>query len=207
VRERTDSPLDPGMAKAMSHPLRQKILQGLNERVASPSQLARELGDPLPKVAYHVKVLLEHGAVELVETKTTGPSIEHFYRATTRVLFDDEHWSQLPLSIRRSLFDHTLEQTWQHLVDAAREGGFDEPRTHITWSAHDLDEETYQEMVDLLAETLERAMEIQAKAAGKRAEDPSAPDPEHKTELCIQYFHRAESAEAGTRRKRAGAKA
>ncbi len=202
----TDSPFNPRLVKAMAHPLRQKILQALNERVASPSQLAEELGDPLTKVSYHVKTLLGHGAIELVRTEIAGGAVQHFYRATTRVMIDDDHWQQLPASVRRSLFDHTLQQTWQHLADASREGGFDEPRTHLSWSSFDLDERGYQELVDLLAETLERAMQIQADAIGRRPGLPAEDREAHQTELAIQHFHRATTSAARKRRKRAGAK-
>jgi DNA-binding transcriptional ArsR family regulator len=183
------------LAKTLAHPLRQRILLALNDRVASPSELARELGEPLPKVSYHVRVLLDNEAVELVETKMEGPSVQHFYRATARPVIDDEHWAQLPLGVRRSLFDHTLQQTWEHLVAASGEAGFDDPRTHLTWSNLDLDEAGYQDMADLLTETLERALAIQA-AAANRIGSAESTAIEHRTELAIQYFHRADGPPA-----------
>lgn len=204
-RTQTESPFNPRLVKAMAHPLRQKILQALNERVASPSQLAEELGDPLTKVSYHVKILLEYEAIELVRTELTGASVQHFYRATTRVLIDDEHWQKLPASVQSALFDHTLQQTWQHLVDASREDGFEESRTHLSWTSFDLDEQAYQEITDLLMETLERAMEIQAGAISRAGELSPEDRDAHKTELAIQHFHRATTAAASKRRKKAGA--
>ena len=45
---------DPRYVKAMSHPLRVRILAMLDERTASPVELAGWLGASLGTVAYHV---------------------------------------------------------------------------------------------------------------------------------------------------------
>ena len=48
---------DPRYVKALSHPLRVRILAMLRERTASPSQLSRWLGATLGTTAYHVRSL------------------------------------------------------------------------------------------------------------------------------------------------------
>ena len=52
---------DPRYVKAMSHPLRVRILAMLDERKASPNQLAGWLGASLGTVAYHVRTLEQLG--------------------------------------------------------------------------------------------------------------------------------------------------
>jgi DNA-binding transcriptional ArsR family regulator len=42
-------------AKAIAHPLRATILNGLCDREASPIELAKEMGEPLANVSYHVR--------------------------------------------------------------------------------------------------------------------------------------------------------
>jgi DNA-binding transcriptional ArsR family regulator len=71
--------------KALSHPLRQRILRALDEQTSSPSKLAEELGEPLGNISYHVKILAEYGTIELVETTPVRGALEHHYRATVRV--------------------------------------------------------------------------------------------------------------------------
>ncbi len=56
------SKLDQRLIKALAHPLRVEILAILNERVASPNELAKGLGEGLSQVSYHVKVLHEASA-------------------------------------------------------------------------------------------------------------------------------------------------
>src|SRR3954467_13553152 len=57
------------IAKALAHPLRARILQRLGERVASPGDLAAELGAPLGVVSYHVRMLRDYDCVELVDNR------------------------------------------------------------------------------------------------------------------------------------------
>ena len=72
---------DARYVKAMSHPLRVRILAMLDERTASPVELAGWLGARLGTVAYHVRTLERMGLVELVhETRVRG-AVEHHYRS------------------------------------------------------------------------------------------------------------------------------
>ena len=87
-----EADVDQRLIKALGHPLRMSVLAILNARVASPSELAKELGEPLGNVAYHVKILEETGAIELVRTAPVRGALEHFYRATTDV---DATWLDL----------------------------------------------------------------------------------------------------------------
>ena len=84
------------MAKALSHPLRSLILSRLNEKVASPSELAEELDAPLGTVSYHVRTLLNLDCIELVSTRPRRGAVEHHYRAIQRAWGDDATWELLP---------------------------------------------------------------------------------------------------------------
>src|SRR3954467_7349159 len=78
------------IAKALAHPLRAQILKRLGERVASPGELAAELGAPLGVVSYHVRMLREYECVELVRTEPRRGALQHFYRATARPTLEDD---------------------------------------------------------------------------------------------------------------------
>ena len=58
--------LDEALLRAISHPLRHRLLGMLDGRIASPNQLARELDLPLGRVSYHIRLLSDLGAIELV---------------------------------------------------------------------------------------------------------------------------------------------
>ena len=69
------------LVRALGHPLRQSILKEMQggEEV-SPRDLSRSLKVPLSKVAHHVRVLAECGAIKLVRTQPVRGSMQHFYR-------------------------------------------------------------------------------------------------------------------------------
>jgi DNA-binding transcriptional ArsR family regulator len=72
---------DARLAKALSHPLRARILERLERETASPSDLADLLEAPLGNVSYHVRILAEAGLIELVRTTRRRGATEHHYRA------------------------------------------------------------------------------------------------------------------------------
>jgi DNA-binding transcriptional ArsR family regulator len=198
-------PVDQKLIRALGHPVRQRILQALGGEVASPNELAQQLDEPLGNVSYHVKILAECDAVELVRTQPVRGAVEHFYRASARARIDDaEHWARLPESVRRALFDQTLQQTWQHLAEAAEQGGFDNPNTHLGWTTLELDDEAYEELGSEMIALLDRALEMQAESLVRLADLPEEERASHRLELAMQLFHRdpKKSSSGGAHRRR-----
>jgi DNA-binding transcriptional ArsR family regulator len=197
---RSREELDPRIVRALSHPIRHRVLVALNERVASPKELAAELGEPLGNVSYHTRVLAQLGCIELVSTTQRRGALEHHYRAVMRPYFDDAAWAQIPVSTRRALFDSELDRLWNDVAEAAKAGGFDHARAHVSWTALDLDEQGFAEVADLLGSMLERVLEIQAEAAGRRIEQGDGAGPEVRSEIGILHFERAAKGAAGKAR-------
>src|SRR6266567_3375366 len=86
--------LDETLLRAISHPLRHRLLSLLDDRVASPNELAQELGLPLGRVSYHIRLLADLGAIELVRAEPRRGALEHFYRAVTSVWFSEADWTR-----------------------------------------------------------------------------------------------------------------
>jgi hypothetical protein len=189
VPETTAAPaLDERLIKALAHPLRHRLLAILNERVASPKQLADELGERLPNVSYHVRILADLGCIELVSLTPRRGAVEHHYRALMRPFFDDHDWAKLPASTRRAIFDDNLGHIFQDVRDAAREHGFDGPRTHVSRTVLVLDERGYNDLADLLDGTLHATLEIQAQAAARMVESG---EDGRTTEAVLMHFDKA----------------
>src|SRR5215211_6464722 len=125
--------VDERLAKALSHPLRPRILQRLDDGgVASPNQLAEALGERLGNVSYHVRILRELRLVELVRTAPRRGALEHFYRATVRPWLDDEQWAALPRGFRARTLGRSLSEILELASTASQGGGFDGPETHVS---------------------------------------------------------------------------
>jgi DNA-binding transcriptional ArsR family regulator len=158
--------VDPRLAKALSHPMRTRILAILNERVASPNEISEMIDERLPNVSYHVRALLELGCVELVSTAQRRGAIEHYYRAVVRPFFTDRDWKKLPQSGRQAVSDVALQMIWED-VSAAIKGGTFEARAdrHLSRSALELDETGWKELAELLGRTLDEAEKIERRSA------------------------------------------
>src|SRR5688500_294905 len=127
--------VDPRIAKALSHPMRARILVILNERVASPNEIAEEIHERLPNVSYHVRALQDLGCIELVDTAQRRGAIEHYYRAVTRPFFTDKDWKRLPRSGRQAISGTALKVIWEDVSEAINGGTFDvRADRHLTHS-------------------------------------------------------------------------
>ncbi|MEA2427689.1 MAG: hypothetical protein QOF37_1317 [Thermoleophilaceae bacterium] len=153
--------------KALAHPLRVQILSVLEERVASPSDLAEELGAPLGNVSYHVRTLADLGLLKLVRRRTRRGAVEHYYQARGRATVSDRAWSQVPSVVRKSMVGVALEQALEQAVSAAGNGGFDADESSITRHALALDEDGVREACDALARLNEELAAIHERSAGR----------------------------------------
>lgn len=182
------------MAKALAHPLRVRILTSLHKGISSPNQLSQELGEPLGNVSYHVKTLLEYDCVELVKTEPRRGAVEHFYRATERAFFSDSDWAKIPASARKGISGVILESIGTDSTRALMAGSVDaRTDSHVSHTPLVIDEEGWTEITALLAETLNRAIEIQEEAASRLAESDSKPV---STMLGILHFELPEPKDA-----------
>jgi DNA-binding transcriptional ArsR family regulator len=176
------------IAKALAHPLRARILQRLGERVASPGDLALELGAPLGVVSYHVRMLRDYDCVELVRTEPRRGALQHFYRATARPTLDDDQWRTLPSTLRRELSSETLADVVDDVRAAAEAGTLDDPEVILTRTPLELDERAYKKLNRLLTRTIEQAHQIAAESAERNGEKSAAVFP---AELAVLHFKRA----------------
>jgi DNA-binding transcriptional ArsR family regulator len=189
------------MAKALSHPMRVQILTILHGRVASPNQMAQELGEGLSQVSYHVKVLKEFDCVELVRTEPRRGAVEHFYRAAVRPFLTDSDFESLPAAVRQSISVVSAQIVIKDVVEALEAGTFDSREDrHLSRTAMVLDEEGWRDITSLLSDTLDQVLELQAESASRLANSNEEGIP---TKVEILHFespeHEADSDGAGAK--------
>jgi DNA-binding transcriptional ArsR family regulator len=182
--------LDESLLRAISHPLRHRLLGMLDGRTASPNQLARELDLPLGRVSYHIRLLNDLGAIELVRTEPRRGALEHFYRAVTTVWFSEADWQKLPRSARRGILGQNLQHIFGSVTAAADAGGFDSASSVVLRAPLELDEQAQTEIAELLRETIERAREINLRAAERRSNGNGAATTA--SELAILHYEMRE---------------
>jgi DNA-binding transcriptional ArsR family regulator len=184
-------PVDPDLAKALSHPLRQRILERLSAAgEASPNELARVLDAPLGNVAYHVRMLLGLGCVELTRTRPRRGALEHYYRATAHPWLDAEQWANLPASFRRQALAGTLRDVVFDASEAGVAGGFDHSDAQVKRVNVELDQQGWQDAAELLEQTLVSLRRIHAKSVSRASEGDVDQRPID-TEVAVLLFRRA----------------
>lgn len=168
---------DPRLIKALAHPLRVRILSILETRdMASPNEMAEELGVSLGVMSYHVRRLHALGFLELVKRTPRRGAIEHHYRAKARPHVTDEGWAETPSIVKRAMVGASLQQITGFINAAAAQGGFDRGDAHLSRTVVALDEQGWKQLAGELARLMERVDELQdeslerVKASGEDAE-------------------------------------
>jgi DNA-binding transcriptional ArsR family regulator len=180
--------LDETLIKALSHPLRWRILETMVDRgETSPVELARLLDEPLATVSHHTRVLRDNGCIELTRTEPRRGAVEHYYRAIMPAFFDDAQWSQVPVALRRGLAGPVFRRIFEEAAAAGGAGGFDDPGAYLSRTVVELDESGWQELSELLTDVLKRAQDIQERSDARRGEDHEA----RTSELVLMHFELA----------------
>jgi DNA-binding transcriptional ArsR family regulator len=167
---------DPRLVKAMSHPLRVRILAMLDERKASPNELAGWLGASLGTVAYHVRTLEQLGLIELVDETRVRGAVEHHYRARERPNLTAEGWTQAPPIAKQAAVGSTLDVIAEYARASAAAGGFDREDAQLRRALVKLDARGFAQLSKACDKLLEQAEKIQAAAVGRIAKDPHTED-------------------------------
>ncbi len=164
------SGVDQRLVKALAHPLRVQILAILNERMASPNELSKELEEGLSQVSYHVKVLKDFECIEMVKTEPRRGAVEHYYRATSRAFLADREWQHLPDSLKPGVSTSVLKLVLEDVIGAINGGTFNaRDDVHMSWTPGVVDEKGWDESVKLVNNTLERLLKIHEASAKRLA--------------------------------------
>jgi DNA-binding transcriptional ArsR family regulator len=159
-------PIDQNLVRALAHPMRIRILEALQGRTASPTELAREFDESLGVVSYHANALLDVECIEQVRTQPKRGTIEHFYTACPRSFIGHQDWRRAPCSVRGGVTGESI-RTFAEKVAAAEEAGTIDSRedTTLNWMPITVDEQGWREA----AEILDRALrDLQTVAASSR---------------------------------------
>jgi DNA-binding transcriptional ArsR family regulator len=162
--------IDPTVAKAFTHPLRGHVWVTVCERgVASPTEIADEIGLEVSEVSYHFRELKRRNLIRLVRTVPRRGFDEHFYEPCVPALhFDDFDWMKLPAPIRSTFSADVIRQVIEELVEALDSGSFDARSRHLSRTWLSLDERGWREVMRAMKTALDRIQAIQERSAKRR---------------------------------------
>ena len=166
---------DASLAKALSHPLRSRILAALENRTASPSGLAAELDVSLGVISYHVRCLHGFGFLRLVERVPRRGAVEHYYTASAGPRMSSQTWESVPVVVKRAVLGAVLGEIGNQASAAAEAGGFEGREAHLSRSPVTLDQEGWTQLaaeLDALTARIERiASESHERLQGNGEDD------------------------------------
>jgi DNA-binding transcriptional ArsR family regulator len=173
--------ISPELARALSNPLRARILIELNLRDLSPSRFVEEVGGEITAVSREFRKLRDWGFAEVVglrREKKGRRAPERVYRALVRTFFDAPGWEALPQFVREDLTANSTVFYYTRIRESIGTGNFDgEEDRHFSWTAPSVDREGWREIQERLDEVLDFVGEVEERSAERMKESAEAPIP------------------------------
>jgi len=120
------------------------------------------------------------------KTEPRRGAVEHFYRATERAFFSAGDWEKIPASARKGISGSILETVGQDATEALTAGAIDaRSDSHVSRTPLVLDDKGWSDVTELLADTLNKAIEIQEESATRLSDEKSD---SINTKLAILHF-------------------
>jgi DNA-binding transcriptional ArsR family regulator len=166
---------DQRYVKALSHPLRVRILGILEEQPASPVELSQILDATLGTISYHVRQLNELGLLELVRETPRRGAIEHHYRAKPRPKSGGASWDSVSVVAKQAVVGAELAQTTEVATRAAAVGGFDSDHARLERLRLRLDAKGVEQLAKAVAKLVDEAGRIQDAASKRLANGAAEP--------------------------------
>lgn len=155
--------IDQDLVKCVSHPTRVRVLEALQGRTASPTEMAKKMSESLGVISYHVNILDAVGAIDQTGTQPKRGTIEHFWTARPRSFIGHQDWRAVPLSIRGGVTKEAFRSFLARFVNAMQAGTLDaRDDTTLNWMPVTVDDQGWTEIAELLDGTLRDVMRIAA---------------------------------------------
>jgi hypothetical protein len=190
AKRRETLPAGAALSHPISHPVRVRILEVVNERDMSPSDFVsaqlvpaeiakgRDFQNQLSLVAYHFRGLLKAGCVEVAGERQVRGATEHTYRGRSVAYFTDAQWAKLAPE-RRAEISRTMYQGMVARFESAMLAGtFDSHEDRmLAWTPLQLDERGWAELHNSLAGCFGEVEQIKLDARRRLDESGDTPIP------------------------------
>jgi DNA-binding transcriptional ArsR family regulator len=184
--------------KGLTHPTRVRAFSVFSDppgRIASPAEVAEEIGVSLESGSYHVKMLLEAGWIELVDQRRKRGVTERRYRgahARFAPLYDYEDWAALsPLqrvSVARDVAGLIIADVTAAAAAETLDSRLDR---HLHRAPLVLDERGFTELERRLTELAQDTERIAAESARRVASGATPADGAVSARLALLLFEAA----------------
>jgi DNA-binding transcriptional ArsR family regulator len=176
TNSREGETIDQNLVRALAHPMRVRILEALQGRAASPTEMAHAFDESLGVVSYHANALLDVGCIEQVRTRPKRGTIEHFYTARPRSFIGHQDWRRTPVSVRGGVTDEAIRTFIAKVGQAVDADTIDSREdTTLNWMPITVDEQGWRETAEILDRALRELMAVATASRGRLGADPGIP--------------------------------
>ena len=163
-------------SKALSHPMRVRILEALQGHTASPTELSKRFEEPLGVVSYHANALLDVECIEQVRTQPKRGTIEHFYTAKPRSFIGHQDWRRAPVSVRGGVTDEAIRTFVGKVGDAIDADTIDSREdTTLNWMPMTVDDQGWRETAEILDRARRDLQQVAIESRARLGEEDGIP--------------------------------
>lgn len=158
--------------KALSHELRHSIIGVLWEQPASAAEIAAALDEPVDKIRYQLRILLDAGLIEVHREHRKRGTVERVYAAREQAsIITEEEMRGVSEDGRVSYALHLLKAIFRSSLRAVSQGKVAEGNSLISWSPILVDAQGLEDLRAIHIEMVHQVQAVKAESA-RRLGDP-----------------------------------
>jgi DNA-binding transcriptional ArsR family regulator len=159
------------VAYAVGHRVRVQILIALRDGDYSTAELAEMIGEPLNKVANHVRELADAGSIEIADSRQRRNTVQHLYRAVSTPHYSKAEIEAMTRHERQVTAGLVIQSLFAEVMDGLWAGKMsDDPEVMLIWERLNLDEQGRRDAAAEQEASWRRLQEIQAESLTRAAE-------------------------------------
>jgi len=147
------------------------VLTLLNEGSYTIDEIARLIGEERENVKYHIKELLDAGAIELAKAEPVRNTQKHYYRAVEMPTYSQEEMEAMSADERQAIIGLTIQCLAAEVLASFWAGKMEaDPDLWLGWRWFNLDEQGREELTEEQMRWWSRVKEIEAESTNRRAQ-------------------------------------
>jgi DNA-binding transcriptional ArsR family regulator len=155
--------------EAVKHPMRSRIMALLAHDWARAAELAAELGAPARTVRHHLRFLRERDLVSVRKARPRRNFYEYSFSDNTHGYVGDDLYGSFSPAERRALINHYLRVLSLGVTRFAAAGTTYDDHFPLTVRVRvDVDEQGWQELIEILSSALEQITRVKREAGERR---------------------------------------
>jgi DNA-binding transcriptional ArsR family regulator len=158
--------VEEAVSHSIGHRIRVEVLAALHEGPATASALARMIGQPLSLLDYHVRQLVEDGAIRVTATRRIRNLSQPVYDVIKLPFYDETSWRRLTREDRQVFSAISLRAAMAESLASLWAGKFhSDPLVMVAWNRIVLDQRGRRDLAEEQQRSWKRICCIEVDAA------------------------------------------